>query len=388
MGNIGQLFSKELGLSINKATKIGNFRVPKKAVSYDIVTGTGKRGDFEIITFRNKKGRIIKRGQAFMDESGNSSHIVRNYSGKDGYLRINESRFKNGQEECFSSEIMMPIAHRETGEFLGIFRRGQKFVNGKEIHSTEILRFGQKRKGIEYDCHWDGSPTEIRYNNIDKKLDITDDEFQYLPLISADLSTRRVNQKFDLIQFINEKLYDIKGIIPKLERVKFRDLNTKDTPSSVTKDSYILYGDASPYTGQVRIQDVLKKDSRLLVQLLGHEFKHVDDFVKMMQLYEPELFAKYSKEEIAEIYVQLEKLYPGIQAFEKRCIQTKGYIYPNTEEFDTIKRLQTKLNDYSFSNQATHDALEIEVRANEAGAKQSGIFSGLREKMDKFVYLD
>lgn len=388
MGNIGQLFSRELGLSINKAVKIGNFKVPKKAVSYDRVTGTGSRGDFEVLTFRNKKGKIIKMGQSFVDEAGNSSHIVRNYGRRNGCLRINETRFKNGQEESFSSQVLMPIANTETKEFLGIFRRGQKIVNGKEIHSSEILRQGQKRKGIEYDCHWDGSPTEIRYNNIDKKLDVSDAEFQYLPFISADLSTKRVNQKFDLIQLINEKLYGMQGIIPKLKRVTFRELNPKQTPSSISPKSYVIYGEALPHTGQVRISDGFKKDSNLLISYLGHEFKHADDFVKMMQLYEPEILAKYSKQEIEQLYAQMEKAYPGTRAFEERCVQAKGYIYPGTEEFDTIKRLQKSLNDYSFTNQATHDAIELEVRANEAGNQQFNIFTGLRKRMDPLIYMD
>lgn len=197
-----------------------------------------------------------------------------------------------------------------------------------------------------------------------------------------------MNQKFDLIQLINEKLYGIQGIIPKLKRVTFRELNPKQTPSSISPKSYTLYGDASPHTGQVRISDELKKDSNRLISYLGHEFKHADDFVKMMQLYEPEILAKYSKQEIEQLYVQMEKAYPGTRAFEERCVQAKGYIYPGTEEFDTIKRLQTSLQDYSFTNQATHDAIELEVRANEAGNQQFNIFTGLKNRMDPLIYMD
>lgn len=388
MGNIGQLFSRELGLSINNVRKIGNFKVPKKAVSYDRVTGTGARGDFEVLTFKNKKGKIIKMGQTFVDEAGNTSHVVRNYGRNNGCLIINEGRYTNGKEESFTSSILMPIANVETKEFMGFFRRKQVITKGKEVHSNEMLRQGQKRIGIEYDCHWDGSPTEIRYHNIDKKLDISETEQQYLPFMCADLSTKRMNQKFDLIQLIQEKLYNIQGILPKLKRVTFRELNPKQTPTSITPKSFIVHGNASPYTGQVKILDDLKKNSGNLLLMLGHEYKHADDFVKMMQLYEPELLAKYSKQEIEELYAQHEKIFPGTRAFEERCVQKKGYIYPEAEEFSTIKRLQNSVSNYNYTDKATHDAIELEVRANEAGTEQFNIFNNLKNKADPFVFLD
>jgi len=377
-----QLFSKELGLAINKAAKIGEFKVPRKAVSFDRITGTGKKGDFEVLRFRNRDGEVIKTGSTFVDEAGNRTHQVRNYYNKNrDIFRTTESVYVNGQEESFTSTALLRVKKKnEANKTISYVKRKQHICGDKEVHSWEFLQSGQKPKTLEYDANWNGRPVEIRMNNNTTPQEISEREFQYLPLFNSDLSTRKINQKFDLLQLIQEKLYGIEGILPKVKKVKFSELNPRDEIARQKKGGMYVFGNASQFTGQVKISEHCQKNSIQLVENFAHEYKHADDFVKFMRLFEPEL-EKYSKKEMEQFYTILEKRFPGARAFEARCVKAKGIIMPDDKDYAGLKKLQEEIRNYKYTTAAEHDAIPIEVRAIEASKEQLNLLEQLFKKL-------
>ena len=127
-----------------------------------------------------------------------------------------------------------------------------------------------------------------------------------MPVVLSDLTTKNVEQRLNFFQMLQEKKFGLEGLLPKVKLVKLEELNPNMQQAALT-GSMLAGGDALWHTGQVRIADIYKKCNQTLANFFGHEYKHVDDFCKILRLYEPEAVERMSKmkpEEVKAMYEQ------------------------------------------------------------------------------------
>lgn len=156
-------------------------RGSKKAVTYNFMNGTGKKGNFEIYSFFDSNGKLVKRNMTY-NNAGNTTREIKWYTPDsvktaksiDGKMKSFTSR--NLYQNCFIETNILP-------------------EKGYDIHRFVKLKAGQKPQEITYKTAWDSNAPEIEYKNCDRILDGFEGA-EFLPVLTAKSSSKRINHIF------------------------------------------------------------------------------------------------------------------------------------------------------------------------------------------------
>ena len=99
--------------NLGKNPRVSNFRVPKKAVRCDRVTGLSPKGcNYEIVSFFDAANNLIKRCSTFIDKSGHSSGRIANYHReKDSFFKA-ETFYSDNKESRFVATDITPSKNK------------------------------------------------------------------------------------------------------------------------------------------------------------------------------------------------------------------------------------------------------------------------------------
>lgn len=270
-----RIISKTIGQSCIGA-KFKGFHAPKLAQTFDTVAGLCKRGKFEITSFRDDVGVVVKKVQRYVDDDNNVTLVVKNWN-KDRN-KIHTTTAVNGVVKEHSYQM---IGGRK--DSLLMFE--QKVVRSEsgdivDFHSIKACKKGEKSREISYIAKWDGKAPEIQYKNTVGKF-FEGERLEYLPMWQPEMALPRYNH---VAQF-NRMHMGLDDILPPFEFASLAELNhgisSFDEAGKV--DGVLSLGATSPYTGLVQIAKAA--DSNFdIIDIFAHEHRHALEFSMMNRL--------------------------------------------------------------------------------------------------------
>lgn len=431
--NVSRLFSKSVGNTIEGGARLQGANklsvvAPTNASTYDLIDGIGQKGKFSLYSFKDKDGNTIQHYTRYLEDDGKITDVVTDFDNSIGSYNVTRKivdaghlkpdgsiELKDTVKEVQYSSIIPQINPKDNTQLLYTKSYMTMSPNG-DFGGLELLQKGQKPSGASYKYHWDGSPAEINYKNTaGKKLDLTEEEYQYLPLVSRkyiiieqngqptlmtlDFTTERVNEKIGLIQLIQEKLHNIEGIMPRAKGVKTEDLHVVKT-SGMTPEQWQATKGFAPNgenlgNGQINIAvDVpTNTDGAILLDLISHEMQHAADFIKMYRG-----GAEASNEALKRVGMTLKEYEQkhsaasaGIDAksYMDKIIEKLGAAKKGTPEYDEA----VDLYEMNFKTVAAkdlksveeHDIMELEKRAKKREYQQMEFFNQICAKFGNFL---
>lgn len=373
---VSRLFTKVLAQPITTQKMIAGLQVPNKAAAFDYVSGVGKKGKFQIYTFKDAKGRPVQRNMTFFN-NGEVTKQNRLYWREQGAYNISDVKI-NSAGECVSSKLtaMHPFANPLNQRDVKLLQYSEQ-SGSVDSFSYSMLSRGKSKTGIKFDSKWDGKKPDIAYVNVEDKFTAKNQD--YLPLLLSRMDSN-TDKRVGLIQAIQERIYGLKGMCTPVRRVPLKDLNGG---IDIAPDAYCTKA-VCGYDGSIKIADSIT-DSTSLLEFLGHEFKHASDFSKVYRVKNPE----ETPELLEQTFTMFENLgFTNIRKFHKESI-AKGQFEPDSNIGKSCRKvaksLEKAIGDSNYSSREVHDTYLFEKRANAAGSKEVQKLNDL--SVDLFNYL-
>lgn len=432
-GNVSRLITKSIGNAVEAGQKLQHGKlsvvVPQEAVACDIIEGIGKKGQFTTCAFKDADGRAVQHYTRYVKDNGNVTDVVTDIDTKYKCFNLKRTTTDVGVMKSDGTLEGTPVIQKiEHDSFIPqynptnpeekIFTRSSMTETPDgDFGGAELLLKGEKPAGVSYKYNWDGSPVEFNYkNNKGVKLDLTEEEQRYLPLVNRqyvvleqngqpviatmDFIPDRVQEKIGLIQTIQEKLHGIEGVLPKIKAVNSADDLHLVKTSGKTAEEWLAERGFLPKAENlgdghinVVVNDAISKDAVTLLDLLSHEMQHARDYVKMYR--GGDAASKEALERVgitAEDYVKANKTeLENVKGDEyiAKVQKQLGIAQKGTPEYDEAVDL------YEMNYRATaakdlqsieqHDSMDLEKRAIEREYQQVNFFNHVAEKIGEFL---
>ena len=333
---MANLFSKLTNLPLEYLPK--GIRATNKACSYNFVKGTGKKGDFEIYSFFDKNGKLIKRNTTYFNQ-GNTSNEIRWYNPKE----IRTVKSLNGKPQEFATRKLYNNCFIET-QILP--------KKGYDIHRFVKLKAGHKPKEINYKTLWDGNKPQINYINCNRILDNTGGT-EYIPVMAAENSTKSINHIF----YSQVKSQGLEGVIPPIKTIS-RNKAYEIDPDLIISDMALgnngkVEGFCNEF-GQIYLLNDIKGIEKYITNI-AHETQHAKDY------------SDFARLEHNSFYISNDEFTNKSKA--------KGIIKEsqNPEEYQRLSELENSYNDPNYLTECInrkHDTALCEKGAMEKGQKE------------------
>lgn len=269
-----RIISKSIAQSCVGA-KFKGFHAPKIAQTFDTVAGVCKKGNFEITSFCDEVGNVVKKVNRYVDKDNNETLIIKTWN-KDR-SRIRTATSVNGVVKEYSFQF---VGGRK-GAVLMFEQKLVRSENGDvvDFHSIKACRKSEKPREIFYVANWDGKAPDVQYKNTEGKF-LEGERLEYLPMWQPEMALPRYNHvaKFNRMQM------DLDDVLPPFEFASMAELNPhfyNDAGEQIS--SVMSLGATNPYTGLVQIAKAA--DSNFdIIDIMAHEHRHALDFSKMNRL--------------------------------------------------------------------------------------------------------
>lgn len=377
-----QLFTKSLGQSCAGA-RFKGFHAPKTAKTFDSVTGIGKKGRFEITSFRREDGSLMKRVSRYLDDAGNETLTIKNWT--EGWIHQVTAINRKVTESV--SDI---INVAEDKKSVAIFRnRLLNTENGtRDFHSIGFYRQGRAPREISFEAKWDGNVPDVHYKNIKTRL--PDRGLEYLPLITSESAMPR----YQHVARVQLKEYGLEDCVPDLKLVDVSELNCgcKSIEEAKNKLGVVTVGITTciPPSGQVFIVNSLTS-SEEVISTIAHEYAHVSYLSRFVRLkFNADIVNSYSPETV-EI---MKKEMPEAYNFMRKSVDKGVITKENSKDYEYwhLKHLAKKLdiNKYhkQVKTQEQHDHHPLEVGPIRKAKEEVEKFKSLLDSVIKVLNND
>ncbi|MBR2429928.1 hypothetical protein IKB17_00495 [bacterium] len=385
---------------------------PAKAFKYDIISGNGKKGLFEQFVFKNKNNKIIQIFTRYLNQ-GSLKDVISDFSQKDWIFDVTTRTIENEDVKTKYTSLIPVIFPNKKAIFQKSFMEMSK--NG-DRGGIEILQEAKSPVGISFNYNYDCHPVELEYKNTNgKRLDITEEEARYLPLvprkwafiehngekqcITVDFTSERVPEKIKLLQIIQEKLHNIEGVLAPIKSVEMKDLHLVKT-SGKTLEQFIEenFTPLGENLGDGHINIVTNVDNNsdgvILLKIIAHEVQHAVDNIKM---YLGGIEA--SKEALERVGITTDEFYKAHEN-EFKDLDINGYIQKLYDKFGLFVKGSSEykesvdLYELNYKSIAVkdlksveeHDSLPLEKRAIEREFQQINFYNKFCQKIVNFLY--
>lgn len=347
-----QLFNKITKAAISELSE--KIATPKGAASYSFVSGTGKKGNFEIYTFFDKAGKIMKRNSNYVNGNDTTKFITQ-YSD----TATKSAKIVNGRAESVT-KTNFRYGNKEKCLFTqATTSRG----SAEDVQKITYLEKGKAPQSIEIKTSWDGNAPEINYTNTKPIFD-SEDATEYLPGIIDNTSFRR----FEHVYKYQIKEQDLEDVFDSFRIITRPDVKKLSKDLAELDEGVGVAGIFEETTGDVFY--VLNKENLAFadeVETIAHEVQHAKDYSDIARLKDT-------------------MRYDCNKAFYDKS-RAKGLIMKSKQKKD-YKRL-SKLRDSLTSDDVykkeclngKHDELPIEIPAIMKGYEESEICSAIWRKI-------
>lgn len=344
MGKI-EIFKKIVGRAVN-----GLKSAPENAATYNLIRGKGPKGNFSVLSFFDCDGNILQWRHIYKNGSDLSSVHTYLYKYGDNKRLMHKFEYLNNNLTKLSE---IEAISDTSGLSKDFWMFEKNFYDSVDYHKIKYLSPGQKPKSISYNTFWDGKkPNELELNGIDNTK-FPKKNTEYLPLLGDFNSYRTINARANHILKIQERNYNLEGVLPDVKIVSSKELML----DSGTMCEGGVPGGNCDFNGQIKISEDSLHSIDML-ELIGHEARHSKDMSMINQLQEN---------------VKNGKIMPWIdsrfcidkygQPFAKKCRRKK--VIPNESNLGMrIEKYQKQWDIYGNK--------PWELRAEEVRAEKSG----------------
>lgn len=361
---LGKVLYRSVGNIITNQKKIMDMPVPQGTKTFDYLSASGKKGNFQVVTFRDENGASLAKNITSYENGQKIQKTVEHSAPKSSGIT---TYFPDGSYNVkIRSNTLMPNGKE-------IMIKNEVSSTGVDRHSTILLEQGKKAKGITYTTKWDGKKPELEYINTDKRFNDTKN-LEYYPLICEFIDPFRINKRIRHISKIQEKQLKLEGITPKPKIVP----HEKNQPASMAVTDI--------FNGQIKIYSDHPMDSLNLLNTLGHEYRHAKDFFNMERI---KMNTPMSKEESLARLEQLEKLYPGTKDFMAKA-DAKGFFKDKSQLDRKYRKLLNEVSEALrtpeyFTNVEKHRSYGFEQRAEASGKAEVNKLSDIAMRLQTFI---
>ena len=345
-----QLFTKIAKAAISELGE--NIKAPKRAKTYNFVSGTGQKGIFEIYTFFDDAGKIIKRNSNYINGE-DTTQIVTQYSD----TATRSAKFVNGRAESVTKK-MYRYGNKERCLFSEVTtKRGY----AEDVQKLSFLEKGKAPQSMEVRTFWDGNAPEITYTNTTPIYN-DEDKIAYLPAILDSTSLKRYEHiyKSQIKEQDLEDVFDTFKLITREDLPNHFDIKELDDQLGVAGVFDDIRGDVYYVVGnRASVADE--------VEVIAHEVQHAKDFSDIARMRDT-------------------MRYDCNKAYYDKS-RAKGIIMKSKQKKD-YKRLnelrESLTNDEIYKKECLngrHDDLPIEISANFKGAEESEACSNVWRKI-------
>lgn len=361
---LGKVLYRSVGNIITNQKKIMDMPVPQGTKTFDYLSASGKKGNFQVVTFRDENGASLAKNITSYENGQKIQKTVEHSAPKSSGIT---TYFPDGSYNVkIRSNTLMPNGKE-------IMIKNEVSSTGVDRHSTILLEQGKKAKGITYTTKWDGKKPELEYINTDKRFKDTKN-LEYYPLICEFIDPFRVKKRIRHISKIQEKQLKLEGITPKPKIVP----HEKNQPASMAVTDI--------FNGQIKIYSDHPMDSLNLLNTLGHEYRHAKDFFNMERI---KMNTPMSKEESLARLEQLEKLYPGTKDFMAKA-DAKGFFKDKSQLDRKYRKLLNEVSEALrtpeyFTSVEKHRSYGFEQRAEASGKAEVNKLSDIAMRLQTFI---
>lgn len=413
---IAKLLQKKVGQQIeSRSIKEAGLSIfaPENARTYDFVSGIGKKGQFNIFSFKDADGNLIKRFTRYLKDDNKYTDIITNIEKNSDVI--------NRTQQTINGSLRSSERICDQIDYSSLLRvNDQKFLRSNTTLSKkgdfggwDVLRKGRSAKGIKFDYNYDGKPTNIEYKNTNGiKLDITEEESQYLPflpqkfnisrqngtskLFDTDFSTYNVQNRIKLSQIIQERFQKIKeGILPKARGIRHNDMlivRQNRELANTLRAKGTPYNAEAQGNGQIYLAIDIPNgtESRFVLSRMAHEMQHQAERIKSFCGGESALI-----DALKDLGIQSEKTTKEyVDYFIKsnkeiydRCVAEYGLYKKGTPEYEeAVKLWKDRItNQHSYKSKEEHDAINWEARAVNRELEQISLLGQIKTKVRNFL---
>ncbi len=361
---LGKVLYRSVGNIITNQKKIMDMPIPQGTKTFDYLSASGKKGNFQVVTFRDENGASLAKNITSYENGQKIQKTVEHSAPKSSGIT---TYFPDGSYNVkIRSNTLMPNGKE-------IMIKNEVSSTGVDRHSTILLEQGKKAKGITYTTKWDGKKPELEYINTDKRFKDTKN-LEYYPLICEFIDPFRVKKRIRHISKIQEKQLKLEGITPKPKIVP----HEKNQPASMAVTDI--------FNGQIKIYSDHPMDSLNLLNTLGHEYRHAKDFFNMERI---KMNTPMSKEESLARLEQLEKLYPGTKDFMAKA-DAKGFFKDKSQLDRKYRKLLNEVSEALrtpeyFTSVEKHRSYGFEQRAEASGKAEVNKLSDIAMRLQTFI---
>ena len=353
-----QLLSKIVNASMSELPK--GIRASSNASTFSCVRGIGKKGEFEVYSFFDSAGKLIKRKASYLKDGCKTEELSlyslfkNNYIG--GFSGLLPQRVKvtaiNGKTTKSVREVWLTNSTRMVEEI----DAGATY----DIHKFQSFAPKEKVQELSYKTDWSGDlPKDIKSNFA--QIDNTEG-FEYLPLFVSPNSSKRYKH----LEKINLKYQDLDGIVPEMKVISKKQMHKKYPYLSQWEVAHggdaTALGCCSPEDGLVEVLNSPYHTPLKLVDTVAHEYQHARDYSDALRLgngYEDMI-----QQNIKEKNCGLMKI--KLSDFKFNSLKKKGAIPSGSKEYKELMDVKWLIEHENYSEMCAagkHDDAVIEASA-------------------------
>ncbi len=259
-----------------KGVKFKDITVPPESVTYNRVQGKGPKGEYDIHSFFDENGTILKMVSRYVNALNGEVIKVRRWA--EETCDYFDTVIRNGKVTEYVNNIVLESDSPEKFFMLKetLFRGGDGVRN---IHKLSLFAPKQKPRQILYETKYDGRAPKVIYKNTLGTL--PDEGLEYLPLFVSGGSNSRIKH----VAKAQEIKYGLEGVLPEFQMLPFEDLNPElvGVKGVILDNSIITSGVTNSDTCQISFVDGLTQ-AEDIITTVTHEYAHADDFTHVYRL--------------------------------------------------------------------------------------------------------
>ncbi|MBQ7126914.1 hypothetical protein IJO12_07500 [bacterium] len=329
-----------------------NIKPPIAAEYYKHVSGTSKKGKFEIYSFYNYANRLIKRISDYNDENGKTK-IVTKYKG-----RFSKSvKLLNGKVE---SLVKKEYAWRTFNKYLMIKNTVMR-NSSKENIEIISLEPQKKQKKIILNTSWDGESPKIDYVNMDKIFE-GENGVEYIPVFAD----RKAFKRYEHIAKYQIKEQGLENIVDSFNVITEDKIAGLNDRMGELHNTVGVNGAFDENTGKVYYVIYDSTFPTEEIDIIAHEIQHAKDDSDYLRLDD----SKFN-----------EKNRLFYERSRKEGIITREN---SPEKYQNLKKMRLDISNTDYYNECmkgNHDKLDSEASAIRKGEYEAKKASYLWQKM-------
>lgn len=290
-----RIISKTIGQSCVGA-KFKGFHAPKTAQTFDTVAGVCKKGNFEITSFRNDVGNVVKKVHRYVDKNNDETIIIKTWN-----RERNKTHITTAINGVVKEHIYQMLGGRKD-ELLKFEQKLVRLDNGDvmDFHSISANGKGHKSREISYVAKWDGKAPDVQYKNTIGEF-TNGERLEYLPMWQPEMALPRYNH----IAKFNRMQMGLDDVLPPFEFVSMDKLNPGFYNEKGEQVLEVMsLGATNPYTGLVQYAKYAEGNFDI-IDIMAHEHRHAFEFSMMNRLqYNADAYKKLKVKVFAPEYLE------------------------------------------------------------------------------------